>query len=127
MRVLIGAIGHESNTFTPFLTKREDFIVLFGSDILDRVWPRSSLAGIISTLGEHDIDLVPTVAAGAMPGGVVARSAYDEFKGAVLDKTHSVDGVCLFLHGAMRAEGLDYAENDLLQVERDLGSLVSLI
>ncbi len=30
MRVLIGAIGHESNTFTPFLTQREDFYILKG-------------------------------------------------------------------------------------------------
>jgi microcystin degradation protein MlrC len=115
MRILIGAIGHESNTFTPFLTKRDDFFVLVGSEICDRVWPRSSLAGIISALGTHDVELVPTVAAGAMPGGVVERSVYDEFKHSVIDNANDVDGVCLFLHGAMRAEGLDYAENDLLR------------
>ena len=115
MKVLIGAIGHESNTFTPFLTRREDFFVSRGSDILKKLWPRSSLAGIVATLEEHGVEMVPTVAAGAMPGGIVERSVYEEFKQAVLDEAGDVDGVCLFLHGAMRAEGVDYAENDLLK------------
>ncbi len=115
MKVLVGAIGHESNTFTPFLTKREDFFIAYGPDLFDAAWPRSSIAGIITTLRARDVELVPTVAAGAMPGGVVERAVYEEFKRAVLDKAVAVDGVCLFLHGAMRAEGLDYAENDLLK------------
>jgi len=115
MKVLIGAIGHESNTFTPFLTTRDDFYVLYGADILNKPTYRGSLAGIIATLQAHGVELVPTVAAGALPGGVVERRAYEEFKQAVLREAHDVDGVCLFLHGAMRAEGVDYCENDLLR------------
>ncbi len=116
MKVLIGAVGHESNTFTPFLTTLEDFFVLYGPEILlNRPTHRGSLEGIVTTLQAHDVELVPTVTAGAMPGGVVERSAYEKFKQAVLEKAHDVDGVCLALHGAMRAEGLDYCENDLLR------------
>ncbi len=117
MKILIGAIGHESNTFTPFLTTLEDFYTLYGSDILDKPLRRSSIAGIIATLRAHGVELIPTVVAGAMPGGVVERSAYETFKRAVLDKADpgNVDGVCLYLHGAMRAEHLDYCENDLLR------------
>ena len=114
MRILIGAIGHESNTFTPFLTRLEDFYVRYGQEILDSPIRRGALGGIVSTLRQHDVELVPTVAAGAMPGGVVERRAYETFKRAVLDQAHDVDGACLFLHGAMRVEGLDCAENDLL-------------
>jgi microcystin degradation protein MlrC len=117
LKVLIGAIGHESNTFTPFLTTRDDFVALYGADIFDRPWRRGSLEGIITTLKAQQVELLPTVAAGAMPGGVVERSAYEEFKRAVLENAHDhdIDGVCLYLHGAMRAEGLDYCENDLLR------------
>ncbi len=117
LQVLIGAIGHESNTFTPFLTTRDDFLLLYGADIFDRPWHRSSLEGIITTLRAQAVELLPTVAASAMPGGVVERGAYEEFKQAVLEKAHAhaIDGVCLYLHGAMRAEGLDYCENDLLR------------
>ncbi len=56
-----------------------------------------------------------------MPGGVVVRTAYEQFKAAILDVARDVDGVCLALHGAMRAEGLDYCEDDLL---RDLRARV---
>jgi len=123
MKVLIGAIGHESNTFTPFLTRPEDFYVLYGSNILNRPPHRSSLDGIVTTLQAHNVELVPTIAASAMPGGVVEHSAYETFKRAVLREADAscVDGVCLYLHGAMRAEGvdnehpLDHCENDLLR------------
>jgi microcystin degradation protein MlrC len=120
MKVLIGAVGHESNTFTPFPTTLEDFYVRYGSDILNIPTRRSSLEGIITTLQAHDAALLPTIAAGAMPGGVVERSTYEKFKQAVLTPQgvrdiSDVDGVCLYLHGAMRAEGLDYCENDLLR------------
>jgi microcystin degradation protein MlrC len=115
MRVLVGAIGHESNTFTPFLTTIEDFHARYGPQILEGPLRRSSLAGIVDTLRAHDVELVPTVAAHAMPGGIVERGAYETFRQAVLEQAHDVDGVCLYLHGAMRAEGLDYCENDLLR------------
>ncbi len=115
VRVLIGAVGHESNTFTPFLTTLDDFHVRYGDALLQGSPRRGALDGIIEALQAHDVELVPTVAARAMPGGVVERRAYETFKRAILEKAHGVDGVCLYLHGAMRAEGLDYADNDLLR------------
>jgi microcystin degradation protein MlrC len=115
MRILIGAVGHESNTFTPFLTTMDDFYVRYGDELFERPPRRNSLDGIIDTLQARGAELVPTVAAGAMPGGVVERRAYETFKQAILHQAHDVDGVCLYLHGAMRAEGLDYADDDLLR------------
>jgi microcystin degradation protein MlrC len=119
MRILIGAIGHESNTFTPFLTRIDDFAILRGTEILERMWRRSSIHGIADTLRAGGAEVVPSIVAGAMPGGVVERGAYEMFKTAVLDEAQGVDGVCLYLHGAMRAEGLDYPENDLLRSLRE--------
>ncbi|MBN1582864.1 MAG: M81 family metallopeptidase [Anaerolineae bacterium] len=116
MRVLVGAVGHESNTFTPFLTTKEDFFIRYGEESLShRLGYRGSFGGIVSVLQAAGVELVPTLAAGAMPGGVVERSAYEMFKQTVLEQAHGIDGVCLHLHGAMRAEGLDYCENDLLR------------
>jgi microcystin degradation protein MlrC len=127
MKILIGAVGHESNTFTPFLTTREDFYVRYGSDILDGPMHRGSLGGIVATLQAHGVELVPSIAAGAMPGGVVERAAYEAFKRTLLEHAHDVDGVCLSLHGAMRAEGLDCCEDDLLRdLRARLGSQVPI-
>jgi len=115
MKILVGAFGHESNTFTPFLTTADDFYVRWGEESLQEPG-RGSFAGIVDVLRRHgDVELVPSLTAWAMPGGVVARDAYERFKAGILDAARAVDGVCLALHGAMRAEGLDYCEDDLLR------------
>jgi len=117
MKVLVGSIAHESNTFTPLPTAWADFDALYGPEILDRP-VRDALAGIVGTLQVHDIAIVPSLAARALPGGLVERGAYEQLKSTLLDSAHDVDGVCLFLHGAMRAEGNDYCESDLLAALR---------
>jgi microcystin degradation protein MlrC len=115
MRILVGAFGHESNTFTPFVTTLDDFYARWGAESLQEPLRRGSFGGIVDVLRQHaDVELVPSVTAWAMPGGVVARDAYGRFKAGILDAAYGVDGVCLALHGAMRAEGLDYSEDDLL-------------
>lgn len=122
MRILIGAFGHESNTFTPFLTTRDDFFTRWGAKSLQEPLRRSSFGGIVDRLREYpEAELIPSLTAWAMPGGVVARDVYEQFKAGILAAARDVDGVCLALHGAMRAEGLDYCENDLL---RDLRARV---
>jgi microcystin degradation protein MlrC len=122
VRILVGAFGHESNTFTPLLTTLDDFHARWGTSSLQEPLRRGSFAGIIDVLRQHaDVELVPSVTAWAMPGGVVAHGAYERLKKGILDAARDVDGVCLALHGAMRAEGLDYSEDDLL---RDLRARV---
>lgn len=120
MRVLIGGLGHESNTFTPFLTRLEDFHPRYGADTLDPPSRRGAFGGIVVTLQDaDDIELVPSITAHAMPGGVVEREAFEHLKGKILNAANDIDGVCLFLHGAMRAEGVDTCENVLLRELRD--------
>ena len=120
MRILVGAIGHESNTFSPFLTRLEDFHPRWGAASLELPSRRSAFNGIVDTLqGELDVELVPTVAAHAMPGGLVERGAFERLKAALLAPAVDIDGVCLFLHGAMRAQGVDYAEHEFLAALRD--------
>jgi microcystin degradation protein MlrC len=127
MRILVGALGHESNTFTPFTTTADDFYVRYGAEGLHGPALRGSYGGILATLRAHgDVELVPSLVAGAMPGGVVERATYEGFKRTILDATaearaRGLDGICLHLHGAMRAERLDCCEVDLL---RDLRALV---
>ena len=115
MRILVAALGHESNTFTPFLTTLDDFFARWGAETLAGPLRGGSFAGVVSALrGQEEVDLIPSVTAWAMPGGVVARPAYERFKEAIVSAATGADGVCLALHGAMRAEGQDYCENDLL-------------
>ena len=118
-KILVGAIGHESNTFTPFLTRLEDFRARYGPETLAPPIRHGAFGGIVATLqARDDVTLVPSVTAHAMPGGVVERATFETLKGALLEAAHDVDGACIFLHGAMRAEGVDYAENDILTALR---------
>ncbi|MBN1249048.1 MAG: M81 family metallopeptidase [Anaerolineae bacterium] len=117
MRILVGGFGHESNTFTPFLTRLEDFRPRYGAETLVAENRRGSFDGIVTTLQTRpDIELIPTITAHAMPGGVVERGTFEFLKGRILEAaTADLDGVCLYLHGAMRAEGVDYCENVILR------------
>ena len=118
MKVLIGSIGHESNTFSPISTTLADFRIRKGDRLLQPSAMRSGLSGIVETLRAPDIELVPTIEAGAMPSGLVTREAYQALEAALVERAAGVDAACLFLHGAMRAEGIDYGDDALLAAVR---------
>lgn len=114
--ILVGAMGHESNTFAPCTTRLDDFTPRFGAQSLEPPFHQAAYAGILQTLRDHGVTLIPTVDAHALPGGRVERSAYDNLAQAILRKaTPALDGICLFLHGAMRADGIDSCESELLR------------
>ncbi len=129
MRILVGGFGHESNTFTPFLTRLEDFRPRYGAETLAVEHRRGAFAGIVTTLeAQAGVELVPTITAHAMPGGVVERATFEALRDRILAEAHDVDGVCLYLHGAMRAEGYDYCENEILgELRRRVGSDVPIV
>ena len=60
MRIVIGSIMHESNTFSPIPTPLEAFHPRMGPDLL-RVPSRGSLGGIIARLSDQGTDLIPAV------------------------------------------------------------------
>jgi microcystin degradation protein MlrC len=119
VRILVGSLAHESNTFTSLPTTLADFGAVYGRDTL-QMPVHDALAGIVATLGSGtDIELVPTLWAHALPAGRVERRAFERLKETILAQAHDIDGVCLFLHGAMRAEGIDYCESELLAALRE--------
>ncbi len=119
MKVVVGTMSHESNSFNPSLTQLEDFNPLYGPEIAsapERL-ENSGLKGIINVLEARDVDIVPLVFARACPGGLVAADAYESMKEVFLNglkKAGKVDGVCLDLHGSMTVSTLQDAEGDLL-------------
>ena len=121
MRILVGAVGHESNTFTPLTTQLADFQPRYGQESLTPPL-RGAFAGLVKTLQVAGVELVPTLAAHAMPGGVVEEEVFQHFLATLRAPAHAVDGVCLFLHGAMRAEQEDYCDTVIVeQLRAQLG------
>ena len=130
MRVVIGSIMHESNTFTPFPTTLEDFHPRCGAAVFQES-DRSSLGGIVTYLCDQGAELIPTISAHALPGGVVTCDAYEAMRETLLEGIRAageIDGVCLALHGSMQVAEIGDAESDLLSHIRTLvGSQVPII
>ncbi|MEA3309719.1 MAG: M81 family metallopeptidase [Chloroflexota bacterium] len=121
MKILVGAVGHESNTFTPLITELADFHPCYGPESLTSPL-RGAFAGLVKTLRAAGAKLVPTLAAHAMPGGVVKEEVFQHFLATLRAPAHDVDGVCLFLHGAMRSEQEDYCDTVFVeQLRAQLG------
>lgn len=133
MRVAVGAMMHETNTFTTGRTIYEDFHPVSGKDVFAcPEWLNETPAGgIIETLQSQGIEVVPTLFAKALPSGIVEAEAYKKLKEGIINgiiRAGSLDGVCLALHGSMYAEGVNDPEGDLLtDLRRKLGPNVPIV
>ncbi len=130
MRIVIGEIAHETNTFCPGQTTDEHFRArgwVSGQDVIDRYGGvRSDLGGMIAAAHERGHEIVPTLATWAEPWGTISKSTYDHLLGDLIDgiraakQSGPVDAVCLSLHGAGVAEGTDDLEGSILTAVRDV-------
>ncbi len=84
MRIASGGITHETNTFATQPTTLEDFVRDSGGD---PAFPPDSVAarfqgtatihgGYLHAADQLGIDLIPTLQAGATPGGIIQQSTY---------------------------------------------------
>jgi len=133
-KVMIGGFSHETNTHNPFPTTLNDFIkrgVLYYDDIIaKRRGTNSCVGGFIDVLEKNDVEIVPSVNAGAMPAGRVTTEAFEFFMSAMLDTLDriQVDAVLLDLHGAMVTEVHDDGEGVILErIRRKVGPDIPIV
>lgn len=128
MRVVTGAISHETSTFTPVLTTwdsyHERFGYLHGQEILDVFrHANTPIGGFIEGAEAHGFELIPTVYAEPQPSGPTPREIFDTILDDLLRGIAAagrIDGVLLELHGSMVAEGIDDGEGHILAAVREL-------
>ena len=127
LRIGIGGLWHETNTFAPGLTTIQDFVDYRLADGPRAV--RDALAGTATEIGgalvacgELGYEPVPFFYAGAVPGPTIAADArallWEQFL-AALEQALPLDGVLLALHGAMVAEDVEDPESDLIEQVRE--------
>ncbi|UBQ02818.1 M81 family metallopeptidase [Curtobacterium sp. TXMA1] len=107
--IAIAGLAIETSTFTPTRTLAPAFHPDRGDEVVAR---HPFLAAY-----EHAAEFRGALTGHALPGGVVARPAYEELADEVVARLREigpVDGLWYDIHGAMVVEGLDDAETDLL-------------
>lgn len=126
MRVLIGAIIQETNTFSPVPGDIDDFRSLYylkGEDI-PRALSESSteISGMYEVFRASGHRVIPTVAAMATSGGRLTNETYERLRDDLLTPTLAgprPDAVLLALHGAMCTEKEDDGDGAILRDLRD--------
>jgi microcystin degradation protein MlrC len=129
MRVVIGGLAHESNTFNARRTELEAFKTGYGliasdKEILTQFKNTGTvLGGFIEAASQFNFDLVPTFyAQGGLDTGTVSQEAFDYLEEKLLSaiSSASADGVLLHLHGAMVTERCDDPEAEVLKKTRQI-------
>lgn len=119
MRIAIGGIVHETNTYAVAslgMTSLDAFRVARGEEMLRHAGGRTFVGGMLAAgaAGEHDI--VPTVHAMAQPSGTIDADTYRQLKDELVERITEalpIDAVVLDTHGAGIVDGIDDLEADL--------------
>jgi microcystin degradation protein MlrC len=128
MRIAIGQLWQETNTFNPLPTTRQDFLdfgILRGAGIIEQMADTNELGGFIQSLRSwpEKPEIVGLVRLPAWPSGMVKHETFlwlREEMTAALVAAKPVDAVLLALHGAMVADGAPDVEGEVLQAIREL-------
>jgi microcystin degradation protein MlrC len=134
MRILIGGIMHESNTFASTRADRRRFLecsLAAGPDILP-VWKSAhhEVGGFIGGAESYGYELVPSIMAWATPSGPVEDAVLDEVTERLIadGRKSRIDGVLLALHGAMVTPKHASADTEVLRrVRTGVGPHIPLI
>ena len=133
MRIAVGGILHETNTFADGLTELTAFEtpgafpgLLQGQAVLTTLRGlRMCVGGYMAEAEGLGMELVPLIWTFALPSGTVRHAVYEHLRGVFLEslrKALPVDGVLLDLHGAMVTDSCEDVEGDLLgQVRKVVG------
>ena len=127
MKILIGEFGHETNTFS---IKRSSFEILAqqGWALDDKVISTfegspSYIGGMLKAAREHDVEIIPTISI-ENAGPTISTECLNEVMDMLLTRIQAhkgeIDGICLALHGAGCAEGVDDLETYTLQEVRKI-------
>jgi len=77
----------------------------------------TELGGFIEVAQRSGVELVPLLAASAVPSGILTRETFETLRDrlvAGIRESHGFDGVLLALHGALVAEGYEDGDGELL-------------
>src|SRR5690554_4736887 len=123
MKLIVGGMWHETNTFASNKTRFEDFDIQKRNLIIEKATDtKTEIGGMIKKAEKIGVELIPTFHAKCIPSGTVTKEAFEKILSGLLEeieKEKDFDGVLLRLHGAMVAEGHDDPEGELIERIRE--------
>ena len=122
MRIFVGGILTETNTFSPVPTGLNDYRMGYGDDHESNA-ECQILTHLKQRIETRGWQCLPSFMAVAEPAGITTRKAYETLRDQLLEdlkQAMPVNMVLLPLHGAMVAEGYDDCEGDITQRVRDI-------
>lgn len=111
-RIAIAGLAIESSTFSPAVTNEEAFHAKTGEGVFS-FYPFLSP----DSAERKRADWIPILCGHALPGGIVAREAYENLMSKIisgLKENGPFDGILFDIHGAMSVVGLDDPEGDMI-------------
>jgi microcystin degradation protein MlrC len=136
MRIAIGQLWQETNTFNPIATTRADFEafgVARGDEMVAQMADTNELGGFIQSLRTwpEPPQIVGLVRLPAWPGGPATSETFRWLRDEMLDalsRALPVDAVLLALHGSLVADGTPDVEGEILDLIRAMvGPKVPLV
>lgn len=126
MRIAIGQLWQETNTFNPLPTTRrnfEEFGVYRGQELVAHLAETNEPGGFIQSLRRwpEKPDIVGLVRLPAWPSGTATADTFAWLRAELLDALQAagpLDALLLALHGAMVADGTPDVEGAILEAVR---------
>lgn len=127
MKLIVGMVNHETNTFNTVRTEKETFERICWSEGENAIRTSTGgsgdyLGGIIAGAREQGVEIAPTLAC-VQASGIISSACREEIWRAFFDavrENRDADGVCLAMHGAGVCENDDDLEGSLLEELRAL-------
>lgn len=118
MKIVIGSLQCEGNSLTPVKTRFEDFDYAVGEEMFDT--GREHVA-VLDLLREKGCEIIPTIYGHALPGGPVKKEDFLEMTEQMLERIpeNGIDGVWLYLHGAMCVEEIGSGDTYIVRKVRE--------
>ncbi len=117
-RIVVGSLRQETNSFSQIKTMSKDFTVYKGEEMLNYI-------AATQVFREADVEIIPTLCAYAIPSGKVDEKTYLSYKKYIIDhipQDVKIDGVWLYLHGAMNVENIGSGEGLLVsEIRKKVG------
>ncbi len=124
-RIAVGGFALESVSFLPQETGLADFEreARRGTALIDGLAGSATVAGgFLEVLAQAGAEVVPLVYTDCSAAGPASDAAFEHYRDEIVDgiaEAGPLDGVLLFLHGAMTTPTRPDPEGDLLQALRD--------